>query len=743
MKSISGLTTDAPPPTEARIEASSAPDLRAKPGPVAPAQSTTPDASLLLTAFRRRWRLALGVGVLAAAIAAVLAWHLLPPNKYTAESLLLVEAAQPTVIAKTKEYQADAETDQRTQLALVKSLVLSKVVVQPEVAELNVIKQKSEPVEWLEQLIKAEFKGKVLSISLTGENAAEVTTLVKAVTRTYLDEVANKETLQRLDRNASLEAHYDRLNKQLDSKRKLLRGLSTAVGSKDKQNLSSQQRLAVARQSNAEEELLRTQSELKRAMAELKVLQNREQKPAETDPAESAEPATPVQNIDVEAAIQNDPVVKKYLQEEQRIGTFLANAKRVARNPGDPSRVNPQRELARLQKERKAYEASLRSELQTATKDPTEVRKQAQSSLASLQDQIEVMAGVEKDLREEVGKFSGDTQKLDSQAMEMESIQAEIKAAEEMASMIASELEIMKIELKAPERVRLIKEARAPHSMDASRQIKFTGMAAGGAFGAIVLLISFLEFRAQRISSLDEVVRWLGIKVVGTVPVKPGRTSKALPDPASPREQLWQHQLMESVDATRVMLTHAARVESLRVLLVTSAVGGEGKTSLSSHLATSLARSGQRTLLIDGDLRRPMVHRLYDQPPGPGFSELLRGEIGADEVVRQTSLKNLWVIPAGDYTEHALSVLAQPRSGNLFDQLRGQFDFIVVDSAPVLPVADTLLLAQHVDGALFSILRDVSQVPRVQAAHARIAALGVPILGAVLSGTNVDTHYRY
>ena len=87
----------------------------------------------------------------------------------------------------------------------------------------------------------------------------------------------------------------------------------------------------------------------------------------------------------------------------------------------------------------------------------------------------------------------------------------------------------------------------------------------------------------------------------------------------------------------------------------------------------------------------------------------------------------------------ALSILAQPRSRNLFDQLREQFDFIVVDSAPVLPVADTLLLGQHVDGALFSILRDVSQLPKIHAAHERIAALGVPILGAVLSGTTVDS----
>jgi capsular exopolysaccharide synthesis family protein len=191
------------------------------------------------------------------------------------------------------------------------------------------------------------------------------------------------------------------------------------------------------------------------------------------------------------------------------------------------------------------------------------------------------------------------------------------------------------------------------------------------------------------------------------------------------------------------MLTHTARVESHQVVLVTSAVGGEGKTTLASHLATSLARSGQRTLLVDGDLRRPMVHRLYDQPAGPGLCELLRGEFGTDDVIRPTALNNLWVITAGAYDEHALSVLAQPRSRNVFDQLREQFNFVVVDSAPLLPVADTLLLAQHVDAALFSILRDVSQFPRVHAAHARMAALGVPILGAVVSGMKADMHYKY
>jgi capsular exopolysaccharide synthesis family protein len=201
--------------------------------------------------------------------------------------------------------------------------------------------------------------------------------------------------------------------------------------------------------------------------------------------------------------------------------------------------------------------------------------------------------------------------------------------------------------------------------------------------------------------------------------------------------------LVESVDATRIMLAHAARVDSLRMVLVTSAVGGEGKTSLSSHLATSLARFGQRTLLIDGDLRRSMVHRLFDQSQGPGLCELVRDEVDPAAAIRPTAISDLWILPAGHFDDRALPMLAQPGARRLFDRLREQFDFIIVDSAPVLPVADTLLLCQHVDATLFSVLRDVSQVPKVEAAYQRIAALGVPTLGAVVLGIDVPASYGY
>jgi capsular exopolysaccharide synthesis family protein len=312
-----------------------------------------------------------------------------------------------------------------------------------------------------------------------------------------------------------------------------------------------------------------------------------------------------------------------------------------------------------------------------------------------------------------------------------------------MMKLIGNEREALKIELNAPDRVRVLEEAKVPLLLDSTRRIKLSGMAGGGVFGAVILLISFWEFRTRKIDSQDDVTRSLGIKVVGTMPMIPRRASATLAVTDGSRRDSWRHQLMESVDTTRIMLAHAARAESRRVVLVTSAVCGEGKTSLASHLATSLARSGQRTLLIDGDLRRPMVHHLYDQPQEQGLCELVRGEIRAADAIRPTAVNNLWMIPAGQYDEQALSSLAQPRTRALFDQLREQFEFVIVDSAPVLPLADTLLLSQHVDAALFSVLRDVSQLPKLQAAHQRMTALGVPILGAVLSGISTSMYYRY
>ena len=97
----------------------------------------------------------------------------------------------------------------------------------------------------------------------------------------------------------------------------------------------------------------------------------------------------------------------------------------------------------------------------------------------------------------------------------------------------------------------------------------------------------------------------------------------------------------------------AARSDSLRVIMVTSAGSGEGKTSLSTHLAASLAQTNLRTLLIDGDLRNPIMHQVFGLELVPGFCELLRAETTGEAVIRTTSVDGLWLIPAGRWSSGA------------------------------------------------------------------------------------------
>jgi capsular exopolysaccharide synthesis family protein len=193
--------------------------------------------------------------------------------------------------------------------------------------------------------------------------------------------------------------------------------------------------------------------------------------------------------------------------------------------------------------------------------------------------------------------------------------------------------------------------------------------------------------------------------------------------------------LTESVDSARTMLLHLARMEQLRTVMVTSAVGGEGKTSLIVQLAASFARAGRRTLLIDADLRKPSLHRLLNVPTAPGLSELLCASAGLRDALQRTPADGLFVIPAGQANEQARQALALGRLNPILDAVKGQFDIVLIDSAPVLPVNDSLLIGQEVDGVVFAVMRHVSQLPKVYAAYQRLTSLDIRVLGAVVNGT--------
>ena len=164
---------------------------------------------------------------------------------------------------------------------------------------------------------------------------------------------------------------------------------------------------------------------------------------------------------------------------------------------------------------------------------------------------------------------------------------------------------------------------------------------------------------------------------------------------------------MEAVCGTRTLLQYGVSqaAQQARIILIGSAVSGEGKTSLSLLLARSLAQAGNRTLLIDGDLRRPALHASLCVPSSPGLCEYLTGRADLAEICYPSDSPDLTVVPAGVWSDAASQALAGPsRWPDLVRRVTVEYDYVLIDSSPFLPVADALLMARAVDGVLLTVM---------------------------------------
>jgi succinoglycan biosynthesis transport protein ExoP len=179
-----------------------------------------------------------------------------------------------------------------------------------------------------------------------------------------------------------------------------------------------------------------------------------------------------------------------------------------------------------------------------------------------------------------------------------------------------------------------------------------------------------------------------------------------------------------------------------RVVLVTSALPGEGKSTMAMSLAQMVARYGQRVIVIDGDLRRPAVHRLAGVAQRPGLVELLLNRSALDEVIYSTGPGGIDVIPAGEQPQLPPNLLSSDRFRQLLRGLMDRYDMVILDSAPVLAVSDTRILATLAEKTLF-VVRWASTSHKVAASALRqIVEAGAQVAGVALMAVDVRAHAK-
>jgi len=703
-----------------------------------PVSAPTTSPTSILRALRRRQLLAIGVAILAAGISGPAAWFLVPAAKFRAQARLQVVAQPPKVLFHTVETEGNNEDFKRyqnTQQALVKSkLALSASLHDKDVSRYRMVQAQVDPIAWLQENLKVEFimASELMEISLSGENPRELAGIVNAVKNAYIDEVVNVDIKKRSDRLEQLKKIKTQYGDMLKERRANLRRLAETVGSDDRRTLAYRQQIELEHQAYVRKDLQDVQSQKRKLQARLKTQQQPDEARGETS-------TLSVTEADIEKWIDQEPgiakLAAKLARDEERLNAEAPHIRGVARKPQSDGMLRMlQRDLIATQKLLKSKRAEQR---------PIAIR-QLQEKDSS--DQVTRGTGIEQDLAmldaleqtliDEINTISERNQDLTSSTLDLQALQDEVAQMQDAWGKVGQEVEALTVELGAPPRIRTIEDASVPRTRDEKKRWTMIGLIVLGSFFAGLFGIAFLELQNHKVDSADEVPTDLGLQVVGTLPILRLKTRGGIARRENERDRYSRNLMLESIDATRTMLVHAARAGSHRVVMITSAVGGEGKTSVASHLATSLARSGLRTLLIDADLRSPSIHRLFDLPVAAGLSEVLRGEVAWADAIDATALEDLTVLTAGKCDRQTIGLLTQGCLGPLFAELKEHFDFVIVDSSPILPVADGLIIAQHVDAALFSIFRDVSRKTKIAAASERLQSLGVRILGAVVTGAH-------
>jgi succinoglycan biosynthesis transport protein ExoP len=259
----------------------------------------------------------------------------------------------------------------------------------------------------------------------------------------------------------------------------------------------------------------------------------------------------------------------------------------------------------------------------------------------------------------------------------------------------------------------------------------------GGLFA--VGLAFFFEYVDNRIKSPDEIKRLLSVPFLGMVPSLPKGSAEAsrLLNDGAPSS------FVEAFRAIRTNVLFSSADEGCRSVVVTSTRPGEGKTVVAANLAIALAQSGHRVLLFDADLRKPRVHEVFNQQLEPGVSNLMVGRAKASEAMRKTSVSGLWVLPAGRIPPNPAELLGSKRFKDFQSSLREHFDWIVIDSPPVMAVTDPSIVAHAADGVIFVVGAEMTARHAAQSAIDQLESANAHIIGAILNRVDVQRNAYY
>jgi polysaccharide biosynthesis transport protein len=677
----------------------------------------------------RWWKLALPVGLLLGGTTGTVLWQTLKPM-YRAQAWLRIEDRRPYIAFPS---EANSQVFARTQIELIRSpIVLGEILSDRDIAQFQEIKSQEAPLEWLKSnlSVSALNGSEFYEIKFDGPNPANAAKIVDAVIKSYLDfqriqaGEKNKDIIGRLTEEQ--EKHKSKVEQLQDKVRQITKkatGQDPGIISPSKVYLAQDSPVQTLQGKLATIEVERTVLEAKIASLQGAQAKNSIQVPAAV----------------LEQAVAADPEVQRLEQQLVGARAFVEDYKKISVLKNDPTVKEAESKITEMEQSLKDLKEKVKERHTDELKN--KLAAERDQEVARLQTQVHDQ-NVLKDLyQKQLAVARKGLETLGGQALDLELARGEMALAEEVRHRIESRVTALRTEENAPTQVTRYGGVQIPVQPYTTPQKKVAAASLAG-FALPFALGVLWELRVRRISNVEQITSEISLPVVGEITTLPVRSM--LPGKRSAdRFERHRSTFEESIAYLRTSLLLSDDMRDLQVLAVASAISREGKSSLASQLAVSLANAtGETTLLIDSDMRDPDLHEMFGLPLAPGLAEVLEHQATLDDAIVTSWSRSVHVLTAGRLTRSPHVLLGSGTFHALLDEVRARYRYIVIDSPPVLAASEALVVAKAADGTLLCTMRDISRVGQVRQATERLRTAGARPLGAVFSGVP-PTNYAY
>ncbi|HXD22389.1 MAG TPA: polysaccharide biosynthesis tyrosine autokinase [Gemmatimonadaceae bacterium] len=346
--------------------------------------------------------------------------------------------------------------------------------------------------------------------------------------------------------------------------------------------------------------------------------------------------------------------------------------------------------------------------------------------------------------------------KIPEQTIEYEKLERNRRIVEEMITLVEGQLKDAEIAAAVTDSTASVLDEAinpAPQGGSGSTLIYAVGMFSGLLVGVIVAFMrDWLDTTVRTERDLAAIV---GVAVVGTIPNLQQQARSVgyrLPPPSGADERPatgreYQTPAAEAYRTLRTNLNYLTPPNAPHVLVITSALPGDGKTTTAVNLAVTLAHQGQRVILIDAETRRGTVHDLFGIPPAPGFFDLMYGQASPGECIRRVEMEGggtIDVLPLGSAPSvNPADLLVAGRLQPLFERLRPQYDYVIIDTPPLNLFTDGALIGAHADALLLVARADKTDREELRYAVQQLRNVNVTLAGTILNDVEFRRSSRY